>query len=486
METQFLGQAYASRSPVLASQTAINIYPELNETTGSDVGGFYGTPGLKAVYQGSGQVRGLWATNNYLFAVVGAKVLRFDRFYGVTTLGTLPNSTGRVSITDSGSQVIIAHPDGWHWVSETGSAIAAVSGSPTSSVVAFQDNYGIFTSTGGTFGITNVGDLSTISALDIATAEGAPDDLVSLISDHREVWLFGTETTEIWSNTGAQFFPFERAPGGFIEQGCAAKWSPSKLDNSVFWLGRDRNGRGVVFRSNAYVPTRISTHAIEQAIAGYDRIDDAIGYTYQDEGHGFYVLNFPSGDKTWVYDIATKMWHQRAYRDSLGELHRHRSNCYAYFAGDHLVGDWENGKIYRMAVDLTTDAGEVIYRERAWELDTDSHKKQRIDLLELEALMGGGTSSTATGGFAYIYGLFGGATAPTTDDNVVWLQVSQDAGQTFGYERQRTLGAVGQRKARARWRRLGAGRDTVLRVATTMTRPVSWVGANATVDQYAQ
>jgi hypothetical protein len=106
--------------------------------------------------------------------------------------------------------------------------------------------------------------------------------------------------------------------------------------------------------------------------------------------------------------------------------------------------------------------------------------------VELEALMGGGSSATAGTGFAYIYGMFGTfVTSSTDDDNIVWLQVSQDGGETFGYERQSTLGSVGQRKARARWRRAGTGRNTVLRIATTMTRRVAWVGANVNSSQYA-
>lgn len=466
MKTAFLGQAYASRSPILSSQTAINIYPELAEAGGSEVGGFYGTPGLQSIFQGSGEVRGMWVTSGgspgfyALFAVIGASVYRLDANYNATLLGTLPTNNGRVSIVDNGTQFAVAHSGGWHAGAITGSSIASVSGAPSGSILSAGDNYVLFTgNSGGQFGLTALGDLTTIDPLDVATAEGWPDDCVSLIMDYREVWLFGTETIEVWNDTGNSTFPYERAPGGFIEQGCAAARSVAKGDNSVFWLGRDRNGRGIAYRSNGYMPLRISTHAIEDAWSGFE-ISDAIGFIYQEEGHTFYMLSFPTGNMTWVYDIATKMWHQRAYMDANGLLNRHRANCYAFFNGDHLVGDFQNGKIYRMDLDLTTDDGTPIYRERAWELSDSEgieHRKFRMDMLEVIALTGDGDGAGA---------------AP-----LMWMQISKDAGRTFGYERFQKLGKIGQRKARARWRRLGSGRDIVLRAATNMTQRVSWAGA---------
>lgn len=471
MKTAFLGQAYASRSPILASQTAINIFPEVIETSNGKqvVGGFYGTPGLQSVFHGNGEVRGLWVSPTgtpgqyYLFAVIGSTVYRFDQLYHATNLGTLPNISGRVSMVDNGSQLAIAHQDGMHYVALTGAAIAPVAAAPKGAILSAIDNYGLFSeNVGGEFGITALGDLSTIDALDVATAEGWPDDCVSCLADHREAWLFGTETIEIWSDTGASFFPFERVPGGFMEQGCAAKWSPAKIDNSVFWLGRDRNGRGVVYRANAYVPQRISTHAVEYAINQGVDISDAIGFAYQEEGHLFYFLTFPRLDQTWVHDVATGpqgAWHQRAYKDAQGLLHRHRANCHAYFYGDHLVGDYANGNIYRMSLNLYDDNGDEIYRERAWEVDEDENRRIRVDRVELLALAGDGQAST--------YG-----------DPKVFFQKSNDSGRTWSYERFQTLGPVGARKVRAAWRRGGMGRNLVFRVGTTMRQRVSWVGAN--------
>ena len=112
MESAFLGEAYASRSPWLANQTAINIYPEIVQTQGSNVAGFFGTPGYVSVFEGVGEVRGLWNAEGTAYGVVGETVYRFDSSWNGTSLGTLPNSSGVVSMIDNGTQLAIAHADG--------------------------------------------------------------------------------------------------------------------------------------------------------------------------------------------------------------------------------------------------------------------------------------------------------------------------------------------------------------------------------------
>lgn len=498
MKLPFLGQAYTSRSPILASQTLINLYAEGTEGNDGEAGAFYGTPGLTALLGALGEARGLRVAGGMLYAAIGGHAYRINTSYVATNLGPLPNITGPVSIIDNGSQVAFAHANGWHWVTYTGTAIAPVVNSPDNSVLTEMDNYVIFTtSTFGQFGITALADLSSIDPLDVASAEGAPDDLVSVIADHREVWLFGQNTTEIWSDTGAQFFPFERSPGGFIEQGCVAMFSPAKLDNSVFWLGRDRNGQGVVYRANAYIPQRISTHALEFAIQGYGDISDAIGFAYQEEGHTFYWLTFPKADATWVYDVATSGWHQRLWLDdTTGLLHRHRANCYAFFNMAHIVGDWENGTLYQMSLDVGNDNGTEIYRERAFEIPDSENKRIRMDYLELMATTGDGVTAielpggeadwtwdsgdiTFDSGDATFDG-FASSTGGTTvlpPPSQVWMQISKDGGRTWGFKRFQLLGNIGQTYTRLRWRHMGMGRNIVIRFGTTMSSRVHWLSA---------
>ena len=93
--------------------------------------------------------------------------------------------------------------------------------------------------------------------------------------------LFGERTTTVWFNNGGADFPLSRRDGAEMEAGCAAALSVAKLDNTVFFLGRNVYGHGLVYRLNQYVPQIVSNRGIEQMINTFERIDDAIAYAYQ-------------------------------------------------------------------------------------------------------------------------------------------------------------------------------------------------------------
>ena len=231
-------------------------------------------------------------------------------------------------------------------------------------------------------------------AFNVASAEGSPDNLVSMAVDHNELWLFGENTVEVWYDAGLQGFPFQRIQGAFNEIGCAATFSVAKMDNQLYWLGADTRGRGIVYRASGYKGERVSTHAIEFAIAQYDTISDAIAYTYQQEGHTFYVLTFPSADATWVFDSSTNLWHERASWED-NQFKRHRSNCQARFNNEIIVGDYANANIYSFDLDNYADNNMPQRWLRSWRaLPTGQNDLKRTahHSLQLDCESGTGVS----------------------------------------------------------------------------------------------
>lgn len=206
---------------------------------------------------------------------------------------------------------------------------------------------------GASFQVVTIG--GAFNPLDIATKNGYPDPIQSLIVMHREIWLIGQLTTEIWYDSGAVDFAFQAMPGAFVEHGTIAPYSVCAQDLSVYFLSSDKQGRTIFMRGAQYQVLRISTHAIENEWAAYQTVTDAIAFTYQQEGHTFVFLQFPSANKTWVYDQATELWHERAWTDNNGILNRHRANCYANAYNKNLVGDWQNGNLYQFDLQTFTD-----------------------------------------------------------------------------------------------------------------------------------
>jgi hypothetical protein len=466
----FIGSSYTARSKSFDSQRAVNLYVEMSQSgpgPSKSIAALIGTPGL-ALWStlAGGAVRGaIRFSSAVAVVVVGANVYTVTTAGVGTLIGAIGDGTTPVSMASNGTVVAVATGIALFAVNPTLGTVAVMPGYAADRV-DFIDGYFVFNETGtGRFRITGL-YATTIDVLAFATAEGSPDNLISLIVDHRELWLFGQSSTEVWFNSGNADFPFERIQGAFIEQGCAASFSVAKMDNTVFWLTADDRGQGTVQKATGYQPQRISTHALEFAIASYSRIDDAVAYTYQQEGHSFYVLSFPTGNATWVYDASTGLWHERAWRNPTdASLNRHRAQCHMAFAGKNLVGDWETGNIYRLDLDTFTDNGAVLPRVRACShLSADLHW-QFFTALQIDMEAGVGLT-TGQG-----------------SDPKAMLQWSDDGGYTWGPEVWASIGKLGEKRTRVRWRRLGKSRDRVFRV--TITDPIKVVMVGASVDVVA-
>lgn len=473
MQIPFIGAAYEARSSNFDAQRCVNLYPELappQPATGvpaaKNVAMLVGTPGLSlwTTLPGTGAVRALYrTTNNLLVAVQGSSVYLVDSSKTATYAGNLTSSSGPVSIIDNGTYAALADGNNaWSLLLTAGSTISSLG--VTAGMVTYIDGYFIFNQPGTEQFFISSLDSITLPGADYASAEGWPDNLVALIADHRELWLFGDQTTEVWFDSGDVNFPFARIDGAFMEVGCAAPFSVSKIDNSIYWLGKDQRGQGTVWRANGYTPVRISTHAIESQIASYATISDAQAFSYQQAGHVFYVLTFPTADRTWAYDVASGMWHERAWHDSNGAPHRHLANCFANFSGKLLVGDYRNGKIYALDLDTFTDNGDAIHRIRAAQHISDPDYRWML-WASLQVDLQGGVGLVSGQG----------------SDPQAMLQWSDDGGHTWSNEHWATMGKLGKYANRTIWRRLGKSRDRVFRLTITDPVRVILIGASANV-----
>ena len=466
MHTPILGSSYVARSINAADNRMVNLFPEIVPEGGKEPGFLNRAPGLQFQQTiGTGPIRALWAhqTNGSDFYVVSG-----TEFYKVTGLTATPTKlgdvtgTGPVSIADNGTQIFLACNGPSYIYNEVTNVFAQITDPdfPGAVTVGYLDGYFVFNEPNSQkIWVTELLDGTSVDPLDFASAEGSPDGLVAVNVDHREAWLFGTDSIEVWYNAGQADFPLTRIQGAFNEIGCVASFSIAKLDNGLFWLGTDARGQGIVYRANGYTGVRVSTHAIEYAIAQYGNISDAIAYTYQQEGHAFYVLTFPSANATWVYDVATQAWHERAgWNTAIGEFTRHRSNCQCNFGGNTVVGDYENGNIYTLDLDVYADNGGIQKWLRSWRaLPTGQNNLKRTAQHSLQLDCESGT------------GLITGQGS----DPEIMLRWSDDGGHTWSNEHLSKMGKIGEYYRRVFWRRLGMTlklRDRVYEVS--MTDPV--------------
>lgn len=509
MKSPILGSAYVARSVNAADNRMVNLFPEVVPEGGLELGYLQRAPGLRKLNTiGTGPIRGLWAfsgTSGTAFVVSGTTLYKIDTSWNATVIGTVAGSTP-VSMADNGTQLFIAADGPSYIYNNNTQQFAQITDPdfPGAVTVGYLDGYFVFNEPNSQkVWVTQLLDGSSIDPLDFASAEGSPDGLVGIIIDHREAWLFGTNSAEVWYDAGGVDFPLQRIQGAFNELGCIAPLSIAKMDNSIFWLGQDARGRGMVYRANGYTGQRISTHAIEWQLQQYDDLSSAVAFTYQQDGHSFYVLNVPSGDTTWVFDAATNSWHERARLDN-GLFRRHRANCQMNFNNEIVVGDFENGKIYAFDLDYYSDDLDPQRWLRSWRAipaGMNNLRRTAQHTLQLECETGVGLSETANAGDllndSRVIGvlLTEGSDTLVTELDVpiavtdienftmnprVMLRWSDDGGHTWSNEHWKSMGRIGRFGYRTIWRRLGMTmkiRDRVYEVSGSDPVKIAIMGA---------
>ena len=286
-------------------------------------------------------------------------------------------------------------------------------------------------------------------------AESTPDNTLYALADHADLIVFGEHSGEVWYNSG-ETVPFSRRPGYQQEIGLGARYSVAQLDNTVFFM----TDKYQISRVEGILPKAISTRGIDYQIAQYAVKDDAIAMTASIEGNSFYILTFPTEGVTWCFNVVTGGWNKLAsYPEPYSG--RWRGNCSAFFNGQNYIGDYQNGKIYKLDFETYQDNSNTIIRKRITAPLRQENKLLLHRQLEIFFEPGVGLDAGVQG-----------------SDPTVMLRYSDDGGITWGSEIWRSIGKIGKYKWRAVWHRLGAARERVYQI--TMSDPVKWVitGAN--------
>lgn len=443
MKLNLVGGAYSLDNIEIDCQTCINWYAQAPENGGGQ-SALIPTAGLVKKYTLNGPIKGMYAVKgSYLIIVAGNTV--YASYAGAfSPIGTIEVGS-YVTMAFNGLAVVIATGTKLYSIDATTGILAEViaEGFNGCQDVGFIDGRFIFSvpNSGqyGWFGLYNL----EYDALNFATAEGSPDKIMKLITVGSEVWMLGEYTTEVYYNTGNADLPFRRVGGAFIPIGCVAPQTVVKMGGSLVFIAKTEAGGRQVCMTQGYQAQRISTHVIEQALTEAN-VKLATAFAYQQSGHGFYVLNLPDINRTFVFDVLTALWHERAHTSSTGALSRYRGQHHAYDGSDNLIGDYQNGNIYALKEDVFTDDGFPVYRERT--LPYFPSEKKNVSYMRLELEMSVNASLT---------------------QHSIDMSWSDDYARTWSTPMPQLLGAQGMDLKRVVWRRLGIGRQRTYKFTTT-------------------
>ncbi len=454
------GPSYQHRSRPLSSQQTLNFYPEAIET-GKEKFVLMPWPGLTRVSAvTSGADRGMIVSGGYIYRVVGTTLYKVDEFGVHTSLGTVSGSE-RCDMTTDGVNIVMVH-DGVVDVYD-GSSIVQVADTDIigAESVTFLNNQFIYTKP-QLFVVSDVGTPLTANSLNAANAESKPDNIVRAYAFQQTLYLFGERSTEVWWNSGAGNPPFERIDGQIFEVGCAAKFSVAHTDEALYWLGDDF----AVYRASGGARQRISSIAISHAISQFNKIDDAIGQTITFEGQNFYILHFPSANKTFALNesLGQLGWFEISSGIG-GGIYQGRS--FVQHKNKTWVADKENGAIYHLDLDANTNDGELIERRRVSNVidgKIAGMPGARLQMRKLQIIMETGTGLITGQG----------------EDPKIMFEVSDDGGKSWKPKGWGRIGRLGENILRVELFDLDTFYSRMFRL--TVTDPVPVYIYSASID----
>lgn len=448
-----VGGEYQSQSPAADAESLLNAYVEVVESgQGKSAQVLYQCPGLKIKWTlPEPSVRGMFVFKGRQFAVAGVSFYELIADGTFQNYGAVANDGLPASIIGGPGQILVASAGVMYVFELATNALSAVDATtyvgPVQQVTYVDGFYVALFKNSGEFQVSAPDDATSWDLTNVAIVSVYGDNVVAMGTAYRQLWFFGSKKSVVYYDSGS-LFPFSVFQSGFIEQGSSAVWAVSLLNESLFWIGADERGGGIAYRANGYAAQRVSDHSAETAWSKFPaKTSDAISYAYQDQGHIFWVIYFPSGNATWCFDVATGEWHKRSFFDSnTGKHTAHRSQCHAYQAGVHYVGDWASGNIYAMDVNFNDNFGHPRIIERVAPVVSVENQSMFHSRVELDAEMGLAPQPPL---------LDGSGNPRGAEVRLCW---SDDSGHTYGNWLVRSLGQAGNFRQRTFWDRLGTTR----------------------------
>lgn len=456
--------AYKLHSARASSQRLVNCFAEAHPDQKSKMI-VRGTPGITTFSTcGSGPVRGMVTMGGVLYVVSGDSLYSVSSLGVATNLGTGIAGTSPVTMADNGTQIVITNGQyGWIYDATNGfRTITHQNFYSANTVTYFKSLFCYDRVDTNEFFHSDVLDGENYSALNSGAAETS-SDLVKAVTEYRgHLLVFGEKTIEPWLFSGADVFPFQQLEGSVIPRGLAASRAFVKEDDGIFMLCED----DTVVKLAGLQPQIIGTEAVSGAIQRMAMKTDAHAFTMSFGTHKFIVFQFPFSGQTWVYDVASKLWHERDTNDVRDNVIRWRGNCACSAYGKTFVGDFLTGKVGYLDASIATEFGDTVRMKMTFPSIHADGREIFCSWFELEMETG--------------VGLAGGVQG---SDPQVMASISVDAGNTFfPLNDWISLGQQGDRNKQMRWNQLGSFYDGVLQVEITDPVIRTVIGARGDID----
>lgn len=458
----FIGGSNVLQSPIANCERTVNYYVERAQSEGAKAPAFlFPMPGMMEFLRVTqGPWRALAAQDGRAFGVAGFKLYEIFTDGTVTDRGDVASNTNPATISFNGHGAdelfVTSGREGYVLDLTTDVFTYVVS---DVDVGGFVDGYFCaLDAESSIFKISDLEDGLTWDPSQVLERQTGSDNWKGMAIKNREIWLVGSLTSDVFTNIGAFPFPFAPLPQGLVQVGTPAGFSIAPLGGpgALGWIGSNAQGTGFVVATDGNQTQELSTHSVSRQLQSYGDLSNAFSYSYQYQGHNFFIVNIPDADRTWVYDSSSGLWTERLFWNrTTAQWEAHRGACHCFAFGKHLVGDRSTGVLYEETGDVAVDAdGNGMRRERTATHIANEGKNITIDRLRLDMQVGVGEVSG------------------TYTDPKIMMSYSLDGGRTYSNEIMASAGEIGDFSVMPEWRRIGSGRNWVFK--TICSAPVPW------------
>lgn len=374
--------------------------------------------------------RAITEVGGTLYAVSGGSLYSITSGGVATNLGVIADDVETFMEGYAANVTIVSGGEYKVW---NGTTLSQVTGGAFEDIgsVAFLGGYTILTERNGSrFQWAELQDPETLDALNFATAEGVDDTLQRAMGHGGNLYLFGTNSTEIWSLTGAaDANAFGRLSGGVIDRGLLAPKLALDFGEGLFFVGDD----GICYLLNGSQPQPVSGRGVETAIA---QETPTHVFNYEVEGHKFIAVRF-ANRPTWIFDISMAEWHERAVGNDL--------DPWNVVGSVKAYGSWRGINVLSGVVTIggTDDLGQTIIKRATSTTFESDEQRFRVSQLIMRARTG---------------------FSDLGRDMTLIARFSRDRGVTWGPQKPRSLGDLGEYETRAVWRSQGQFRSLTMEV----------------------
>ena len=436
---------YVSDSSPLSEQECTNWYVNTPQVEGAlNTGNLFSIPGItqKLTTGAASEIgRGSHVMNGKPYFVNGETLYRVDRsvVVGVETftavsLGTIGGS-GRISSADNGTQLmIIAEGEGYIWDGTDFSQITdpdfKASGTPEH--VVFIDSFFLVTTDNKKIIRSDPNNGLAYNALLFGSAESDPDPIKSAIVYKNQAYIAGSETMEVFANTGGSGFNFSRT-GFFIDKGVSAPYTMIKSSDSFMWIGAGENESPAIWKLTGNELVKISNTAIDNVLSRMSEAEITAAHAWSYSDSGAFFTGFTFSSRTFVFDSINDKWHERKSHIS-GTDGAWRVNSIATAYDTFLVSDKIDGRIGELSRDTFDEYGEEI--RRVFTTFPFYNESRAFAVNRIEALVDAGTGTAVL-------------------NPKISLSISRDGGHTYKGGLVRGFGNIGEYEQRSIWYSLG-------------------------------